>query len=950
MQDNPFAKYAQPQNGPIVAPVDPYKQADEARDVRGEQRDIRGEQRSETQLDLSQRSDARSADSQRFSQIGSLRGEFNKNKAVQEYEAALGSYSSALSTQENASGDQSLIISYAKMLDPGSTVREGEFETTANTTNMIGKIESRLKKEFGWSGGGLLPGEARNFIRQEMKNLVEKRFQPAYSGQRDFYTQLAERNGYDPYEVVGEDAFQRFGPSIRGYWKGQEVGKNVAEFLRDEYGITGDSESELTGWLKGQSGQSSFSAAMLREKYRELGISPMSDEDFEMVAAKVRAGETNFSGIDTSRIVGDYEKQIQERANREEELLGDRGLGDRLQSGSLLGFGDELAGAVGGTIDTITQGGSLSENYRLNRDTERELQRRAGERTGVAGDVVEGLGGVAALPARAGNIFSIGRALGPGNVTRPAVQRALVGQSTREGAAIGALGGFGYGEGAEGSAINALGGAVLGGVAGNLGQRGGNALSNRATSQPNALAARQLADAGQAEGITVNRAMIDQNSNNAVTKADASLIGGRQVQREMGNIEGQLENRVRGLGRGDAPEQEEMGAIVQRAASRATERGGQVAGKLYEKADDMVGGRMIEPRNALAAIDQNIAELEAAGANANAGQIRYLQDIKEDLAKGISIRGLRDQRTGMRGQINERNLGQTDAERRVGLVMDAASKDIAEGLSDAPGALRVYNRADEIWQERGQFRTQIERDLLGPANNPKSGTQTARKLESWAKDDTARFKRMWETLEPAEQDQLSAELAQRLGTNAKGDFSPAIFLNNLWDGKSRIISERTANIVFGKEGAKSLKNLQTIAKEVNRVTSAMNSRTSKSGVASYRDFIYSVIGGGGALFSTGPTTAALTGTGLAGATAAKQAFSAKALMSPKIQRWIRSAPRTTDGAAIDRHYAKLGSIAKAEPALAGEIESLQRAIMGAANDNAVVTQSVASEQDAQEAP
>ena len=57
-------------------------------------------------------------------------------------------------------------------------------------------------------------------------------------------------------------------------------------------------------------------------------------------------------------------------------------------------------------------------------------------------------------------------------------------------------------------------------------------------------------------------------------------------------------------------------------------------------------------------------------------------------------------------------------------------------------------------------------------------------------------------------------------------------------------------------------------------------------------------------------------------------------MSPKVTGWLRSAPKTTDPAAINKHWAKLGAIAKAEPALAAEIDAFRNGILGAANDNA----------------
>lgn len=68
--------------------------------------------------------------------------------------------------------------------------------------------------------------------------------------------------------------------------------------------------------------------------------------------------------------------------------------------------------------------------------------------------------------------------------------------------------------------------------------------------------------------------------------------------------------------------------------------------------------------------------------------------------------------------------------------------------------------------------------------------------------------------------------------------------------------------------------------------------------------------------------------------AGRDALSARMLMSPKITNWARTAPKTTNPAVINKHFEKLGAIAKAEPALAAEIDAFRNAIFSAANDNA----------------
>jgi hypothetical protein len=78
--------------------------------------------------------------------------------------------------------------------------------------------------------------------------------------------------------------------------------------------------------------------------------------------------------------------------------------------------------------------------------------------------------------------------------------------------------------------------------------------------------------------------------------------------------------------------------------------------------------------------------------------------------------------------------------------------------------------------------------------------------------------------------------------------------------------------------------------------------------------------------------AAFAGAGI-GVKAGRDAINASTLMSPKITGWLRSAPRTSNPAAINAHFDRLKAMAVREPALAPEIQKLQDLILRAANEN-----------------
>ena len=96
-----------------------------------------------------------------------LRKEFlSQNKPFQEVQRAYARVR-AVDTS-NAAGQMGLIFQYMKMLDPGSTVREGEFATAQNTTGIPGAVLNAYNKA---RAGEFLNADQVNDFRQQADNL-----------------------------------------------------------------------------------------------------------------------------------------------------------------------------------------------------------------------------------------------------------------------------------------------------------------------------------------------------------------------------------------------------------------------------------------------------------------------------------------------------------------------------------------------------------------------------------------------------------------------------------------------------------------------------------------------------------------------------------------------------------------------------------------------------------
>jgi len=114
----------------------------------------------------------------------------------------------------SAAGDLSLVFNYMKMLDPGSTVREGEFATAAASAGWGQRIIAAQKKIA--SGERLSDKQ-----REDFGDRAEKLWDAAkitHKTTKDRYEKLAEGYGLDPERVVSmEDNDEE----IKGFSEGQ---------------------------------------------------------------------------------------------------------------------------------------------------------------------------------------------------------------------------------------------------------------------------------------------------------------------------------------------------------------------------------------------------------------------------------------------------------------------------------------------------------------------------------------------------------------------------------------------------------------------------------------------------------------------------------------------------------------------------------------------------------
>jgi len=100
-----------------------------------------------------------------------LRGEFNKR--TENSTKIEDAFRTVQSAEDSPAGDMALIFAFMKMLDPGSTVREGEFATAQNTTGIPGRIVNAYNNAR--TGERLNAAQKKEFTSQAKSTLDASR-------------------------------------------------------------------------------------------------------------------------------------------------------------------------------------------------------------------------------------------------------------------------------------------------------------------------------------------------------------------------------------------------------------------------------------------------------------------------------------------------------------------------------------------------------------------------------------------------------------------------------------------------------------------------------------------------------------------------------------------------------------------------------------------------------
>ena len=225
-QKNPFGQFdgEQIQSVPIksIKPITLGESPEEAAARRAK------EERETQAADIAATTSARSGREEIRSSANQLRDEFNAIEPVVSYKKALPNYAASLKTEPTGTGDLALVYYFAKTIDPGSAVQQGEMDNIQTTDARLPAFAQNALRELRLSNGKFTDA-AREGLRRELRGIVEQR-KAAYLDERDRYMELARSPEYNvnPNIVVGATPFgERYNDEINAFWKGKEKAQTV---------------------------------------------------------------------------------------------------------------------------------------------------------------------------------------------------------------------------------------------------------------------------------------------------------------------------------------------------------------------------------------------------------------------------------------------------------------------------------------------------------------------------------------------------------------------------------------------------------------------------------------------------------------------------------------------------------------------------------------------------
>jgi hypothetical protein len=903
-----------PSSGPVYgapAKTDPLGDEAARTSITKGQIDIANAPLDRQSKELGIQSTQQNMSNQQFSQKRDLRQEFAGLPVAKNYATVIQKTASALSAPTGPQGDLAVLYAFATVMDPNSVVRESEQELAKSTASKFAQLQQQYNSYL--NGSGLPPGVRAGLLETMRKNV--KIVNSAYDQQREFYADLAKRNGMDPFEVVG--------PHTGSVLNGPE-----AQYITDNGGTPRRDGLPIAARLTPE--QESQFFTILQSKGRGAADEYLRQNGLMMANPK-QADEPYSPALDYSPADATVQRPVQEQIDEIRVSQGDGGLAAARRGaadGLFLGAADEIRAGATALGGALRGEGSVGDLYDRNLMAEQGYQSQLQEENPAAYIGGQVVGGIL-----------------PGAVTFGATTPLGM---ARGGAAVGALYGFNSGEGGfENRAANAVSGGAAGAALGYALPKGVQAV--QAFRGRGGKAAPDLVDPVTGE---LNQVMDNMRPSERVAAfRDAGIdtvtpgmAGGRSarvVEQGMNNLPGSaglmedVNSAVAGESRkamegvadkfGSARTLDEAGAELQRGGKEWMDRASRVDEKVY-RAIPIKDTAPAANTSTVATLQQLTGRFQSNPDLASAMSDPKLAQYLNAMQKGLSWKDLKDFRSVIGEKIGEMRFGEGSSISDLRALYAGLSEDMRNtAASNGPRAIRAFERANTFHRN---METQIEGALtriLGKDGNLSTqraaaavqtmtqGGKAGGDLKTLAQIKAA-------TVKSGAWDEIASTLI-RLGgqpANSQGRaFQPDTFVRWYAD-----MAEPARAMLFKPEQRKALDQFVAVSQQLAKVKGLHNNSNSAP----------VMFGGGAVLTAAGTILDPAVGGKLAALMAANWG-TAKLWTNQKFVNlatgYVRAAASGSPHA-VKSQIGRLQKLAATNPELR---EPLERLMAGVANDN-----------------
>ena len=145
-------------------------------------------------------------------QTNALRKEFIGKPETKEFSKQIAAFARIMASAEDSTGagDMALIFNFMKLLDPGSTVREGEYATARDTGNVSQRVRAIYNKMV--MGTTLTPEQRADFVDRSVR--LYRSAETQFGKIREQYTELAKQQGLPVNQIIIDKGYEGTIPEI----------------------------------------------------------------------------------------------------------------------------------------------------------------------------------------------------------------------------------------------------------------------------------------------------------------------------------------------------------------------------------------------------------------------------------------------------------------------------------------------------------------------------------------------------------------------------------------------------------------------------------------------------------------------------------------------------------------------------------------------------------------